>query len=405
MAGKQRTKTQQVLDGLNKGLVADTLGAPVDLMTLAMNAPIHAANFVGKRYGLLDEPIRTIDKPFLGSEYIVDKMAQVGVTSKDADATLLEDAVRFASGVAGPGAVAKAPQAAAKAGRAVKSGARALGEKAADTAEGYLMRTGQALPVTAWHGSPSGPFKKFDPAKIGSGEGTAAYGRGHYVAEARPTAERYADALAKSKPPGLVDRTGRPFEAMGATPEAFASVHLAEAGGDYDKAKWLLSNMSEYAPATDARFYGDAINALGKLKEQGVGVGPRPQPHIYKIDLPDEHVARMLDWDKPLSQQPAAHSLVAPMMERGPLRESMNRYTFTPDEMKDASGKTVYELLGNPAAASQALREAGVPGLRYLDAASRNAGQGTSNFVVFPGNEDMLRILEVNGKPINGLLD
>lgn len=24
---------------------------------------------------------------------------------------------------------------------------------------------------------------------------------------------------------------------------------------------------------------------------------------LYKVDLPDEHIAKMLDWDKPLSQQ------------------------------------------------------------------------------------------------------
>ena len=30
---------------------------------------------------------------------------------------------------------------------------------------------------------------------------------------------------------------------------------------------------------------------------------------------------------------------------------------------------------------------------------------GTSNFVVFPGEEDLLRILERNGVPIQSLLD
>ena len=42
----------------------------------------------------------------------------------------------------------------------------------------------------------------------------------------------------------------------------------------------------------------------------------------------------------------------------------------------------------------------GIPGIRYLDGGSRGAGAGTSNFVVFPGNEDLLRILERNGVPL-----
>ena len=38
--------------------------------------------------------------------------------------------------------------------------------------------------------------------------------------------------------------------------------------------------------------------------------------------------------------------------------------------------------------------------IRYLDGGSRGAGQGSSNFVVFPGNEGLLSILERNGAPI-----
>lgn len=38
--------------------------------------------------------------------------------------------------------------------------------------------------------------------------------------------------------------------------------------------------------------------------------------------------------------------------------------------------------------------------IRYLDGGSRDAGAGSSNFVVFPGNEGLLKILERNGGPI-----
>ena len=36
----------------------------------------------------------------------------------------------------------------------------------------------------------------------------------------------------------------------------------------------------------------------------------------------------------------------------------------------------------------------------YLDGGSRGAGTGTSNYVLFPGNEGLLQILERNGAPI-----
>jgi hypothetical protein len=50
------------------------------------------------------------------------------------------------------------------------------------------------------------------------------------------------------------------------------------------------------------------------------------------------------------------------------------------------------------------LQELGIPGIRYLDGGSRGAGQGTSNYVIFPGNEGLLTILERNGMAANGLL-
>ena len=50
------------------------------------------------------------------------------------------------------------------------------------------------------------------------------------------------------------------------------------------------------------------------------------------------------------------------------------------------------------------LKALGIPGIRYLDGGSRGTGTGTSNFVVFPGNEDLLKILEMNGQPMGGLL-
>ena len=39
-------------------------------------------------------------------------------------------------------------------------------------------------------------------------------------------------------------------------------------------------------------------------------------------------------------------------------------------------------------------------GIRYLDGGSRGAGTGSSNYVVFPGNEGLLSIMERNGQKL-----
>ena len=44
---------------------------------------------------------------------------------------------------------------------------------------------------------------------------------------------------------------------------------------------------------------------------------------------------------------------------------------------------------------SEYFRNAGIPGIKYLDAGSRGqGGSGTRNFVVFPGEEKKVKILK-----------
>ena len=46
-----------------------------------------------------------------------------------------------------------------------------------------------------------------------------------------------------------------------------------------------------------------------------------------------------------------------------------------------------------------------MPGTRYLDQGSRNPGGfDTSNFVVYPSNEELLTIKEINDMPVNALM-
>ena len=123
--------------------------------------------------------------------------------------------------------------------------------------------------------------------------------------------------------------------------------------------------------------------------------------NLYKVDLPDEHVAKMLDWDKPLSEQhPSVQSALAKL---DPDIYHPKGDEYSPDEV---GAETYLRMANSPLAknqsdASEVMRNAGITGIRYLDAASRDAGKGTSNFVVFDPKH--MNILERNQMPAKEL--
>jgi len=161
-----------------------------------------------------------------------------------------------------------------------------------------------------------------------------------------------------------------------------------------------------------------------------------PGGALYKVDLPDEHIAKMLDWDKPLRQQhpdvqaalgkhgiditdhgydakvKAAEGEVKSAFEQyaaNPTNDAYKKFLQLDQDQRslwnarasDMTGKKAYESLATDQVdATNLLRQAGIPGIRYLDGGSRGAGVGSSNFVVFPGNEGLLSILERNGQPL-----
>jgi hypothetical protein len=71
----------------------------------------------------------------------------------------------------------------------------------------WTMRDrGSTEPTIAYHGSPYS-FDKFDPAKIGTGEGNQAYGHGLYFAGHEPVSEWYRHQLAARRDP-ILERHG-----------------------------------------------------------------------------------------------------------------------------------------------------------------------------------------------------
>ena len=318
--------------------------------------------------------------------------------------------------------------------------------------------------ITVWHGSPHGPFAKFDAKKIGSGEGAQAYGMGHYTAEARPTAEEYARELSAK-----ISVDGKPLfranKIVGSTGNSELDDYLVANLGDVKATRRKLLEDIRDVRATNKPAAKEMQQTLAALRK--ANVSSASDGYLYKIDLPDEHVAKMLDWDKPLSKQSPSVQKALSGMGYKVDRKEIDAFSDalldalasdTPvsigKQPLDMSGESIYKQLtknasnintlakqrdaligkyqkknmsmsdavramssedraqftriadqidntkNSSAVVSETLRQAGIPGIRYLDQGSRNAGQGTSNFVVFPGNEDMLQILEVNGQPI-----
>lgn len=275
------------------------------------------------------------------------------------------------------------------------------GPKAQQVAS-VLANAYNPIGLTVFHGSPA-KFSKFDPTKIGSGEGAQAYGYGHYVAESPDVARRYQMGLTQAKGEEVLYKN-KPLTDLYSQIEN-KSMKLSGKAADIENQKLqLVEHMmldkppQELIPyAKETGFDQSVIDWL----EKDVAKNTQIPGAFYEIDLPDEQIARMLDYDKLLKDQPQEiQNAVKPLIEQ-------TAKSFP--AIRENQELTGYGLLqaykghrgGNAEAVSEALRQAGIPGIRYLDDGSRGAGKGTQNFVVFPGNEDLLTILKRNG----GLLD
>jgi hypothetical protein len=348
------------------------------------------------------------------------------------------------------------------AGRPAEAGAMALGRAGERMAERVVpqvmergglpaemlgaMAQGTQSPATVFHGSPH-LFQRFDSSKIGTGEGNQTYGYGLYLAENPAVAQEYKQAL--SEPELFVG--GKKLQPKAGSPSDVANAWLqdvfdrgffgSKTANPFDQA---IADIQK-APVPDKEA---VIQAVKDLKAKGATM--RPGGNVYQVDLPDEQIAKMLDFDKPLSEQSE--------FVRKAIQES--ELDYVPDRL--TGGRLLEELHKGfaPDVAAKHLRDAGIPGIRYLDQGSRatsggelldvfktpsgwkskikvtnrggvgfesptdivttsmpfktedearqwaqsKIGGGTSNFVVFPGMEDMLRIEQINEQPINSLL-
>jgi len=270
------------------------------------------------------------------------------------------------------------------------------------------QRAGSLLsPLTVFHGSPH-KFSKFDASKIGTGEGAQVYGHGIYLAESPDVAKQYKASTSASMydtTEGVIrssDLVGELFKQSGNVPKNLESAYQAKANEvvrDLIMGKSSSEIASEIRSSKYGRTYGALADAVDRLAPKAAS------GQMYKADLPDEEIAKMLDWDKPLSQQSRAIQKFAlenskPLAKLVKFQQANKLNENPPKSIYDLSGGELMRELGSPQEVAQKLRDSGIPGVRYLDQNSRGAGKGTSNFVVFPGEESKVRIMEINGKPV-----
>jgi len=277
--------------------------------------------------------------------------------------------------------------------------------------------------IDVYHGSPH-RFEEFDASKIGTGEGAQAFGHGIYLAESPNVAGIYKNsnrALDTQSLQNVPNLTPKEHSRLGEltmrerTNQSLTPAEIAEL-------RQLESKQDQL------------VQQVNAIRQQAGS--------LYKADLPDEMVDRMLDWDKPLSEQ---RELATPILkELGYLRPNDDGPRQFAQAVKaldmeyggfgesGANGMALFKAIyrgleqGKPKVidfakrmnlgdqamfmeasplASEVMKRMGIPGIRYLDAGSRGqGGTGTRNFVVFPGEEKKVKILERNGEKLAAAL-
>lgn len=273
-------------------------------------------------------------------------------------------------------------------------GAATLGMAIPGTAKGVTEAAeGVQQGIRAYHGSPH-DFDRFSMDKIGTGEGAQAYGHGLYFAEGEEVAKSYRDNLtvrAQGVPEDLAAAYGRYASGNG---------FLVVNGQQYSSAGDVVRDISKgYLKASDLP--GDLPQAFEAYTSPG---------HMYEVNInanPDD----FLDWDAPLSAQPQSLQEMARQADLSSVPTRLRRQIeawrgeYTPPDglaVDEPTGNQLHSALtdfgtdtSRNSTMTERLREAGIPGIRYLDQGSRGAGDGSRNYVVF--DDSLISILRKYG--------
>jgi hypothetical protein len=239
--------------------------------------------------------------------------------------------------------------------------------------------------IRAYHGSPHN-FDRFSMDKIGTGEGAQAYGHGLYFAENEGVAKSYRDTLAAQHD-------------SADTPIANAYDLMRRSAGSEDTETLVKQVLRDTVSDGPSGTHPKQIEAHRLLEETLAAIEDGsyksykpPNGHMYEVNIaasPDD----FLDWDKPLSEQ--SEKVRGKLGSLPPIKSMLGgmrgKSYGDPDVQPYFKGS---DLVRDPHE-SAAIRDAGIPGVRYLDQGSRTAGDGSRNYVVF--DDKLVSILKKYG--------
>lgn len=247
---------------------------------------------------------------------------------------------------------------------------------------------GKQRGMVNFHGSPH-DFDSFRMDKLGTGEGAQAYGYGLYFAEAPGVAKAYRTAGG----PYLEHNGERVFaEEWDGLPGAKGAVKdLIMEGNRYglkdDGIKMFVEREIKRNPERwGLKNRKEVLEALDLAKNTRMIRGK-----FYEVDIDDAAIAKMLDYDAPLSEQPHILAKI-PAKDKAALEDMLEEQTMYSPDLTAFSGKELQAMIGraieedriafnpidgvwdgNPDKyAAQYFKEHDIPGLRFLDQQSRN---------------------------------
>ena len=269
----------------------------------------------------------------------------------------------------------------------------------------------------AYHGSPH-KFEKFDASKIGTGEGAQAYGHGLYFAENPNVAEQYKKAGLQTLPDEAkygnkkiqtwYDEAQKKQDLSYRTKNKDL-IDRANAEVNYWESLLTGKHPNQVKFEVNEPDYGwqamtDFANKIDNTKFKNLNF---PEASLYTVNIPDEHIDRMLDWDKPFAKQ--QKYVKDTLRDSGVYQQyKSNQSDFSSPQATrgiNMRGENIHAFIehtqGSPEKASQFLSDIGIPGIKYLDQGSRGTGEGTRNIVVFPGNENIIEPISRNDELLN----
>lgn len=245
---------------------------------------------------------------------------------------------------------------------------------------------GRELNQPAYHGSPHN-FDKFDISKLGTGEGAQVYGHGLYFAENKGVAEGYQKTLSGRLPSG-----------WDSVYPASARAYIRGMVGDVAEGRVTAERAAKHIQNANANMREYPVDQLAAKLSAGAKL---TKGSLYTVDIPDEHVANFLHWDKTLSEQT---EVVRGAINRGEDIKNLSGQVIagpSAEGSADPTGQDLYGMLQarkGPEAASTYLDSLGIKGIKYLDQGSRGAGEGTHNLVVF--DDKIVKLTHKDGTPV-----